>query len=146
MAKRLQQAGDDAYVKVGVLDNAANQSRENGLGNAELAGLHEFGSRDGKIPERSFMRRTVDGKREQIKQLFRRGLKAVAEGGTDADEVLESVGQFAAAEMKKTVTTGPGVSPPNRPSTIARKGSSRPLVDSGRMINSISHQVVKGGG
>jgi hypothetical protein len=38
-----------------------------------------------------------------------------------------------------------GIAPPNSPYTIARKGSSKPLIDTGQLRNSITYQVEIGG-
>ncbi len=42
-----------AHVKVGVLDDGRAGSEKRGaLSNAQIASIHEFGSSDGRIPER----------------------------------------------------------------------------------------------
>ena len=41
--------------------------------------------------------------------------------------------------MKATIGRGHFV--PNAPNTIKQKGSSQPLIDTGRMRNSVSHKV-----
>ena len=43
--------------------------------------------------------------------------------------------------MKNTFTTGSFT--PNKPATIKRKGSSRPLIDTGHLRQSITSKVVK---
>ena len=49
------------------------------------------------------------------------------------------------ADMKKTITVGAGVPPKNADSTIKRKGSSRPWVDTGAVVGAISYAVLPEG-
>jgi len=56
---------------------------------------------------------------------------------------LETFGQVA--EIQITATIDRGVPPPNAPSTIAAKGSSQPLFDTGQLYGQISHEVRDGG-
>ena len=48
--------------------------------------------------------------------------------------------------MKKTINAGRPEWPPLQPKTIARKGSSKPLIDTGDMRNSINDQMLESGG
>ena len=66
---------------------------------------------------------------------------AIFAGRMDPRRGLELLGAFAAAEVKKTITAGAGVPPPNAPSTIAKKGSDRPLVDTGRLLGAIQWEI-----
>ena len=45
------------------------------------------------------------------------------------------------AWIKETIVAG--LEPPNVPATIARKKSSKPLVDHGQLLNSIHFEVVE---
>jgi hypothetical protein len=47
----------------------------------------------------------------------------------------------AQAAVKNKVVTGPFE--PNKPATIARKGSDRPLIDTAQLLNSITYVVRK---
>ena len=59
-------------------------------------------------------------------------------------QLLNTLGAKAAADVKNTIRQG--IPPPNSPETIRRKGSSRPLIDTGQLINAITWIVerVKG--
>lgn len=61
------------------------------------------------------------------------------EGGQSMDQILEAVGVVAAAAVKIYMTELK--TPPNAASTIRKKGSSNPLIDSGAMRQSVTHQV-----
>lgn len=131
-------------VHVGVMASKggdAPHDEEGGLSLIELAAIHEFGSPAAKIPERSFIRRTFDQKRELAAATCEKAARALI-GGIDPVRCLNIIGLWGATEVKKTVTEGEHIPPPLKPATIAKKGSDRPLVDTGRLIASVSWEVV----
>lgn len=130
------------HVKIGVF--ADDGIRRDGLSNVEIAIINEFKESvgpGGVGPARSFLRSTYDTKREDWEKLLERFLRLVIAGKIDLKDALELVGQRASADVKKRILSGAGIPPPNTQATIDRKGSSRPLVDSSQMVNSISYQV-----
>lgn len=136
--------GKGAYAKVGVLADA----EEGGLHVpgatltvAEIAAVQEFGTEDGSIPSRSFVRSTFDEQKEELAEMARRLFFLILQGKQTTGNALNVLGAKLAAEIKKKITTGAGVPPPNAPSTIAAKGSDRPLVDTGRLVNAIAWAV-----
>lgn len=128
-------------VKVGVLANKGGGANHGGISMAELAAIHEYGSPAAGVPERSFIRRTFAAKEDDVAKMAARLAAGVFSGQMSATRALEILGAFGATEVKKTITEGAGVPPPNAPSTIAKKGSSRPLVDTGRLLGSIQWEV-----
>lgn len=108
------------------------------IGNVELAIIQEFGL---GVPERSFLRRTFDKRREEWKALAERLMRLVLKEKLTADAMLKLLGEKMKADIKREITSGAGIPPPNAQSTIDRKGSSRPLVDSGRLVGSIDYEV-----
>jgi hypothetical protein len=140
-----------AHVKVGVLEGhgTGSELREGGLTNAQLAAVHEFGSADGKIPERSFIRSTFDANRETYRENLKELLVKVVDGKLTVEKAFSVLGLKIATDIKKRITTGAGIPPPNAPSTVARKikkgawnkgggGAPRPLVDTGRLLGAIT--------
>lgn len=139
--KSLEQ--NKSYVKIGVLDDGKGaEIRDGGLSNAEIAAIHEFGSADGRIPERSFVRSTWEAKESEYLAMMKKLVRGVYEGKMSVEKALNVAGARIANDIKNRVTQGPGIPPPLAASTIARKGSSRPLIDTGRMINSLAWKVV----
>lgn len=138
-------AGGNSYAKVGVLADdskgGAHVDDTEELTEAELAGILEFGTSDGRIPERSFVRSTFDEQREVLTDMGAKLLFQIIEGKISLGNALNAMGAKLAAEIKKKVTVE-GVPPPNAESTIEAKGSDRPLVDTGRMINAVTWQLV----
>ena len=108
---------------------------------------HEFGinlkTSVIKIPERSFIRSSYDDKRDDIAKSGEELLDLVLEGVLAPRDFYEMLGQTAADTIRDYLVKEVN-SPPNTALTIENKGSSNPLVDTGRLMNSIAYQVVGG--
>ncbi len=141
-------AGRGAKVKVGVL--ASSGQHEGGLSMVELAAIHEFGSPAAGIPERSFIRRTMDLKHDEVDSMVRRTAAAYLKGRVELAQALGILGQFLVAQIKNTITSEQVVPRLSESEagrrTITRTGSHVTLVDHGQLLNSISYEVVEGGG
>lgn len=107
----------------------------------ELAAIHEFGL--GLVPERSFIRRTFREKQGELRAICEKLCKAVITRNMPVPRAYALLGQWGAAAVKRTITEGEGVPPALAQATIDRKGSDRPLVDTGRLINAITYEVVE---
>ena len=132
-----------AAVKVGVLASTGGDARhpDSDITMVELAAIHEFGSPAAKIPERSFIRSTFRDKATLLGAVMGKLARGVVAGTMQPERALAILGEVGAAEVKKTITEGAGVPPPLKPETVARKGSDRPLVDTGRLLDSITYEV-----
>lgn len=108
---------------------------------AEIASFHEFGR---GVPQRSFVRGWFDEvtKSGEMGELLRTQLRAAVDGKRSLDEALERVALKAQASMQKRIRNrGNGNYPPLAASTIAKKGSSVPLIDTGQLRASIRAKV-----
>lgn len=112
---------------------------EDGTPMAVIGAVQEFGSADGHIPERSFLRVPLRGNQELFANIFQELLPKVVEGQIDMRQLLEQVGQRAAATSQEAISEG--ITPPNAPSTVQRKGSSTPLVDTGALRQNITYVI-----
>lgn len=131
----------NAAIKVGVPKSTGSAIHEDSsITIAGLAMVHEFGSPARNIPERSFIRSTVQAKRNIIKKLFIQQGKKIMDGQVSTKDGLSIVGEFMQGEIKKTIVALK--TPPNKPSTIKKKGSSNPLVDTGQLLQSIKYEVI----
>ena len=140
-----------AYVKVGVFgDKGAEQAAKGALDMAALAAVHEFGL--GNNPERSFLRSYIDANEVKLRKmllvLMEKEIGRAVKSGrpiTDSDRkrVLEKLGLVMVAGIQERIANGE-ITPPLTEQTIARKGSSTPLVDTGQLRSSISHEVELG--
>ncbi len=124
-------------VYVGI-PSAAGQY-EDGTPLAVIGAVHEFGRADGSIPERSFLRVPLRANQETYRKIIARGLQDVVEGNASLNQVFNQVGARAAGDSQEAISAG--IPPPNAQSTIERKGSSTPLIDTGRLRQSITHVV-----
>lgn len=124
-------------VKVGITEG--NHISESGANIAEYAAYNEEGTED--IPSRPFIRSWVDNNREQINKVMDSAFNSVVSGKRTAEDAMKRIGEFGASGIKKNIVSG-GFEP-NNPSTVKRKGSSKPLIDTGTMRNAVSYEVVK---
>lgn len=117
--------------------------RTGSLSNAQLASIHEFGL--STAPARPFVRPPFMANKAAYLEILRSAYaQAMLSNNSDMfRRALALVGQKMAADIKGYVTSGPGVPPPLAASTIKAKGSTRPLVDTGQMINSVTYEVVE---
>lgn len=111
---------------------------ESGINLAGVAAIHEFGSKDGKIPKRSFMRSWLDKKKKEINKFKLKEYNKIIDCTSDIKMALMRLGEFAQGGIKETIIDLK--SPPLNIKTIQKKKSSSPLIDTGRMLNSVRHQ------
>ena len=126
-------------VEVGVLgDKAGAQHRgsDQGITVAEIAEIHEFGL---GVPERSWLRDWIDQDKAQIEARISTESRAMITKKRTREQVLARLGVWIQGEIQQRIADG--IPPPNAPSTIARKGSSKPLIDKGQLRQSITHRV-----
>lgn len=102
----------------------------------DVAAIQEFGL---GVPERSWLRDWFEEASEENRETLRRLALLVLKGQKTAEQALELAGLKFVGDMQKRISQG--IPPPNAPSTIAAKGSSTPLIDSGQMRQSLSHLV-----
>jgi hypothetical protein len=124
-------------VAVGIQQGAKGAE---GASIAEYGAYNEFGT--GKIPSRPFMATSFDESRAQIDQDFDREASAMMQGKS-AHQALLTIGLKHAQRIQKTIS-GRNFLPKLAERTVrAKKGSTKTLVDTGAMLNSI-HPVVRG--
>jgi len=105
---------------------------------------NEFGVQSKRIPERSFLRSTLQENKKKYSQQAFKVIKASIKQKKPIDKTLGLVGQVMEDDIKKKIVDLK--TPPNAKFTIDKKGSSNPLVDSGHMGQSIRHEVRTGTG
>jgi len=115
-----------------------DEDRKDGPTNIVVANAHEFGL---GVPERSFIRLTVDQKATQHRRVIRNVGRQVASLRRTQKEGLEILGQSIVSDMRGTIRAQPGEWDELSDATVDRKGSDKALIDTGQMINSITFQV-----
>ena len=140
-AKDLKAMLKSKGVKVGLPASVgAKMHDESDLSVAAIGAIHEFGSPARNIPERSFIRTTVQEEQNNIKKLFKKEAEKLMDGEQDVDGMLGIVGAYISAKIKKKITDIK--TPPNAEATVEAKGSSNPLIDSGQMRQSVTWEIV----
>ena len=130
------QSAKNAFVDIGVHEGERNSE---GLNIAEYGAYNEFGT--SKIPERSFMRSTFDEKQSKIKADMDNQFALLIEGKNTAYRSLAYVGERHQQDIQAKIKSG--IDPANAGSTIASKGSSKTLIDTGSLVQSIRYVVHK---
>lgn len=100
----------------------------------EIAGRHELGI---GVPERSWLRAWVDENNPMIQDDLRAAMRAVLLGRLTREQAVEILGVKYVGLIQTRIANG--ILPPNAPSTIARKESSTPLIDTGQMRSAITY-------
>ena len=127
----------NSKVLVGVPKDAG--SYEDGPSLAVVAAVQEFGSADGRIPERSFLRVPLRASQEELSKVVSNQARLVFRGELSAAQLMGQLGARAASVSQTAIDEGIG--PPNAPSTVERKGSDTPLIDSGALRQAITYVI-----
>lgn len=135
----------------------AEASDDDGIDMIALAAIHEFGAPAAGIPERSFIRAYFRENEKEVGEFIAKVAKTYVQGGITLERALNLIGTWAAAQIKKYVTTNPifytGGELENAESTRRAKNlragqpedaEGRALIDTGRMIAAISWEVFTG--
>lgn len=142
----LQQAIKSRFVtQVGVLGSKTSRTEAKDQTNADIGLLHEKGSLSRGIPRRSFLLMPLQQKSEmlmavkdQLWDKFLNGKQTVA----SLKAAYRDMGLQAEIIIQKAFeTAGFGHWAPDSARTIARKHSSKPLIDTGQLRASISSRV-----
>ena len=142
-------------VEIGIF---ADAKREDGAPMLVIAAANEFGAKIPKrqarfggpddensggwiiIPERSYLRAWFDENVDALQATIERLIGQVVEGKISGRAALETIGGYVATHVQAYMVDLK--TPPNAPSTIRRKGSSNPLIDTGQLKDSITWKVV----
>ncbi len=149
-----QASKDSPFVKVGVQEkDGAKEKKQRDQGEADnmvrlllVAIVQEFGTdkagknKDITIPERSYIRSTADEKKKEWAKLNDELLTKIFKG-MSIEKALKIQGQRMRADIQKKIEAIED--PILKLATILAKGSSKPLIDTAQLIQSIREQVVK---
>lgn len=147
---------ENTTVEVGVLGKAGSEL-------LMIAGVHEFGcditvtsrmrgylgavkgihlkksTKQIRIPERSFIRAGYDANKGAIGKQGDLLIKKVVDFSITPKQAANTLGEVAKGMIQEFAVDLSD--PPNADVTIENKGSSNPLVDTGRMIGAIDYEV-----
>lgn len=140
MKRRIIQAATKDVV-IGIMGASAQEVYPDSKSDfriVDVAAVNEFGSDDGVIPERPVHRLTFKAKEKEAEQMRAKTLRLITEGMAPK-KALDQFGFWYVGVLQRAIRDYDEI--PNKKSTIRRKKSANPLVDSKRMINSIIHEI-----
>jgi hypothetical protein len=149
-AERIRLLLANVSDKVGKVGFFETSKYEDGTPVAYVAVIQEFGAPEQGIPPRPFMRPTVEAKTGDWQEIARRGAVAMLDGKASGEQVLEAIGIKAAGDIRRTISqvTTPALAQSTvdaRRNARADKqtvgGLTKPLVDTGTLINSVQSVV-----
>lgn len=135
--KEIMELEKNPSVKIGVMQEEASRSDE--LDNVSLMSIHEFGSSDGKIPQRSIIREGTDSNVDNAFALEVKEYDKTIRGKSTINKMVQKTGVFMEGEFKRRFNKK--YLTPNAPETIRKKKSDTPLIDTGQLRQSIKSKV-----
>ena len=129
-------------VTIGIHAAEAGSSHGDGMTIGDIGSIHEFGAPSAGIPQRSFIRGWYDERQAFIADTLRTQLRAVIAGKRPIEQAAERIALAFEGDVKRRIAQN--IPPPLAPATIARKGSSVALIDTGQLRNAIRGQVKVG--
>jgi len=131
MMRRVEALRGGAYAKVGVLGDSSRggmheqkDGKASALTVAEIAAVMEFGTSNGRVPARPFVRATFDDELPELVRMAQALIpRVVIDGDMPAERALNLMGLHLASAMRNRITTSPlpGIAPPNAPATALLK-------------------------
>lgn len=104
----------------------------------DIAMWNELGT--SKAPARPFLRMSVDENEATIKTFVTKDIVDFIRGNIDVKTLLNRLGVFQKGLIQRKIRDGKYAA--LSPYTIAMKGSDRPLIDTGRMRQSVHYQIM----
>ena len=121
---------DGKGVKVGI---RRGKGSHDGTDMLDIAVYNHFGT--ATIPARPFVSDCAEKNAGQIKEAQKRLVYRVYQGSLSADGALAQLGAWYVNVQQGHILHGGWT--PNAPATIKRKGSNKPLVDTGQLVNTV---------
>lgn len=128
LAQKVRRGGT---LEVGFM---AGATYPDGTSVALVAALNEFGT--SRAPPRPFFRNMIAAKSSGWGPAAG---KLLVSNNYDVRTTLTLVGEGIKGQLQQSIASN--TPPPNAPSTVARKGHSRTLIDTGQMLNSVTYRV-----
>lgn len=143
---RVGYLGDDEMVKIGTINEFGAEIKSEKAKKYLFAKMKEAGipiiSKGGgpiRIPERSHIRSTFDSK-QSVDKVFNDAQKSFV-NEKNIEKVVNVIGLSMAGEIQEKIASN--IPPKNHPyTTFAKGGKNRTLINSGRMRQSVTYEVV----
>lgn len=132
-------------LNVGIVGAEANREHPGtNITMGEVALINEYGTDNGHIPPRRFMRETFEKSARALGNSLGIAMRRVIELRHSAESALAMVGAHAVRAIQSTIDGYVG--PANAPSTVDRKGFDHPLIDTRELRNAMSFELVRESG
>lgn len=133
-------------VLVGIPEDTSERKNHDGINNATLLAINNFGSPANNIPARPVMEIGIRNAQEPIAAEFAKAAKEVLTKGPAAvDLYFNRAGMIAANSIKKAINSQEGISPPAESTMASRKArgfkGTKALIVTGQMRNAITYVV-----
>ena len=125
---------DDSHTDVGLFGSGGGPAD-----NLAARGVvHELGSRAAGIPSRPWNRKCFDDNLNKLQGIITKKYNQLLERKIGAKRLLKQTGEWYEGKLKDTIDKGGFTQ--LKASTIARKGSSKALIDTADMKNRTEHR------
>ena len=135
-------------IKVGVFSSVSGSdevikaaANEFGVPSTHGSGLRAGKGHTVSIPERSYLRSTYDDIISRIHKRLMREQKNIISGKLTPTEFWRKTGVYFVSKVRSKIRNGNFE--PNAPSTAKSKGSSKPLIDTGRLRQEITYAITR---
>ena len=118
-----------------------DQTAEDGTSLAEIAAYNELGT--STIPARPFMKQSFENHEDELRAACERVNAALA-SGRSVEQALDALGVAIKGLVQTEIVEGGFTE--NASSTIKKKGSDKPLIDTGTMRQSVNYVIKRKGG
>lgn len=129
----------DKEVRIGFQHGKATE--KDGTDICDIAAWNELGTEN--IRSRPFMRESVDSNEEKIVSFMQAQIVDIIKNRKTAEQAFKEIGVFQKRLMQETISDGSFEK--NTKATIKKKKSSKPLIDTGRMRQSVNYVIQKKG-
>lgn len=126
------------HIEVGIQSSTRTRATSRKRGGESMAAIafeNEYGNSAKRIPARPFRAITIQRSRNRMTDLINYYLGQVVLGRMEAREAMTRIGFEFQTQMARAILSN--ILPENAPMTIALKKSSRTLIDTGQMLNSV---------
>ena len=131
-----------AKLEVCIGFQRGSNTNDDGVDMVDIAVWNELGT--AKMPARPFLRHTADNNKTNIEKLAVLKFKEILNGKTE-EEALNDIGIIIKALVQDTITHSKDWAIENKQSTIKRKKSDTPLIDTGQMLQAVNYFIKEKG-
>jgi phage gpG-like protein len=137
--KLLSKIKENIHARVGILEETSERE-ESTITNATIGMLHELGVPEKNIPKRSFLYEPIKNNKKKIQEFIK---KEIQKNKDNYHLALDKIGMHILENYVKEafITKGFGTWPDISEKTKQRKGNDKILMDTERLVRSLSSDV-----